>query len=1277
MGILDNKEYKIEPPKEGESTYLGDAFKGAVTGVADVPVKGVNAVLDAIDYVLPDYEGSDERVQLPSADPVITDTVDNPRTFSGVRDVTRTVAGGVLLRRQLGLTGGSTLAGQGATIGVTDALASAGLNELDNEHLFLDKAFGETTEGSTKRKMLNVAEEAIIGTTFEIAVPYVGRGIKKFLSSTSASKIEGATSLFTKGDPEKTRAVTDAEIPSSSVGTDLNLNDDLATGGVPLAEVPDNLRADVHKARKVSNTKKRKKRQAKKLSTREQVVENMKIKEVEDTLPKGVVDDPAKVVDDYETNKLISKEITEEVQEVRFRAKEGTLSAEDQEYADLFMKGIDRIGAKKQGRLNPKTAGDNYADGTVRVAQQLAESAGFVKKAVKQSESVTQAFRRLWDSDTGKIEETYRLTFGDASRETILANSAQIEKMGYDSAVVYTQGRVLRSTLIREATESIDNVLTKGVDDLTPEEMRDFVSSLLELDKLDSHLQGYISQVGRILNLQKVNPTELQSKLIKAHGDVVQNKAQRAKSMQNVTDTMTMLNGNKVTKADRKKIKNLATRLKGKDLSKGNLADTIKSKSLIDLYLNNLIGGVLSGPVTLVRSVMVGGLVNTMYKSLLAGNIRHILHGGNPLKRTRAMFQTAMRATKLQRDSYDTMSKVLLDTETDYTSLLSATGKKTASGKKITAGEVIRADLDAMVDDLLADGKKIQAGLVGNKITEWITYTSGLPIRAMKGLDNYIKTVNLAGDLETEALIRYAQDNTDKLFGESVSFDEFRKRYIAQAGEMTQLMNKGDVEGLEKLTKGMHQDVVDEMQESIRRANQRASETTFQETLDDAPLLGWLNKTLNNAKTSDSSVLKVSGTMFFPFTKSALNGTRTAVEGVPLVNMVSKRMRNKFAKAVKEKDKEAMKDLLALQVAGTTAFVGMGVLVNSTEITGTQIPDNLSHHPHIKPRSVRVGDTFVSYDGLGSLTTLLSSHADYKNLKMDASMPIDSEKDGELLMDVTMSTIANLGSDTGMGGIKDLGSLVATGGNAKTGVLNLAKGKLIMMTTPLSGAQRAFGDLVEGATGKEKRITANEAEDTASELLASILNGAGAYNPQWSALGSLADGVGVTDLEYTNKVDTLGRDSDFGLGKALGHVLGARTSQATDDDVLRAMSRYGEIPDVFSSNRTGDIEGIPMTYSQERRVRKNTYLGENGMIKSVRDKMRTGAWANMSPTDRKDHLKSIKSTTQKHAKELMKVTDDFAPKIAEKQAKEYIQRFETDKEFDDSVSKDVNKLIEN
>jgi hypothetical protein len=1240
MGWLDEQEI------QKESSTAGDILKGAVTGVADLPVVATNSMLDAVDNLLYDSAYKDIRIQKPSKDPVIKSTVTGGTAYEVSGDITRAVTGGALLRSQLGLTKavqGSGAVVRGLTVGGTDAIAENLLNDMNNKTI--TEAMTDGTFDDETRVAMNTLESAVIGVALESSIPYAGKAFKKFLNKSTANSIDGHTAIITKRDPELAKKATDSEIPSSSIVTDIDVEDSLSTGGILPDEMPAKLRED-HLAKRVSySQKKRKKRLAKKLSKREQVVETAKDIEADEVVPERLYkgsDFRAK----FDEGESLARELDDEISMIRSQVTNGNVPDIDVDYTRKLVEGLNQIGPKKKGRLNPKTAGDLHSDGSYRLFSQLAESAGYVKKTVTQEESLTQAFKRLWDSDTKSFEEVYTLTNGPASRET----------------------------LKKEVLQAIDEAITAGVDDVlaNPQLARELVSSIAELDKLDSSMSGYISQSARILNLQKVSPSRIQEKLLKMQSDVIQTKADRAKNIKTVQDVATFIDGDTLTKSDVKKLLNRVKTMRNKLDDGASLAEAINTRTFTDIWLTNTVGGMLSGVVTLTRSVLGGGLTNTLYKGILEGGIRNLYQGGNVgtvLHRTKSMAKVALSGLKMQSDMLDDVNKILRDVETDYTNLLTPEGQKLATGSKLTTADVIKADIDNTVEAYLAEGTlsgKLKAKALDNKVTPWVTLLSGWGIRKMKGIDDYIKRINIAGDVETEAMIAYSSDNVDKLFGGRLPFDEFRKKYTAQVAglsEAKKILDKtGDIDAYEDYIKGLHPEALKVMEESIDNVNNRALQATLQESLDDSSVLKWTHDTINKAKTSDSSALKASSTSFFPFVKSALNGTRQTGELLPLISFTSKRHRDLAKKAFVSKDPVALKDYLAKFTAGGILFGSATALVHSTQVVGNKIPQHMQDHRGIKPRSIRIGDSFYSYDGLGPLGQYLSIIADYKNVLQDVGMSINPEKDSDLMLEMAMSTISAMGSETGLGGIKDLSTLTM-GKDAKS-ALKVVGSKVQLLTTPVSGAQRMFGDLVESATGTEKRIAEKDTKDIANVLYASMLNGMGAYAPQEYVLRNASEMIGASDVELTNKVDLTGRPIESSLGKGLLGILGVRTTPATDSKVRRTMARYGIIGDPFSVNRRGEVEGVSLSATQEARLRKHTYLGPNGLEERVRRLMDSGHWSLMNVGQREDMLKSMKTEATERAKAILKISDDsIAPKVLKSLGDEYRRRQRVD--FDD------------
>jgi hypothetical protein len=979
---------------------------------------------------------------------------------------------------------------------------------------------------------------------------------------------------------------------------------------------------------------------------REQKVQKVREQTLVESVPPNI--DAKKLVKD--TNSIAKAEIraqniADQDQLLIARAVQGKIPEGELDILDDYLRARNGNTGTKDQRLNPATNGDNDDVPLTKFADDVTTSQNFKKVKKTQRKSVYEAFKELKATGVPPSLKEFQLEMG-MSDDTILRNLAVVKTVTDEAEKVLLQARVLRTRVVREARESVEKVLLAG-DNATGEQIAETARLLGRLNELDSSLYGAISQTARNLRLQQLDPHQLQSKLLRAQTlalDVTEETAERG--VKNLAGSVTA----DMTKAERKELMSLFKKIRKSKMQPSDIDKAMKNHTLLDYHSSYIAGGLLSDPRTVTRSVFLATLANYFNKTFLDQISQRILAGGG--REGTIIGEIAQRNsnTNIVGDLWEQGIKPTLQGRHAYEGMLNRMSKDTASEYEGGISSIVKwKDLLNKIDEDIVSAEA--GGRTGRalrlKLAKYPTAVFMYPAnRARLGIGNIdaiFREATTNSELDSVIYRRWNRDGGDSIFSTKMSYQEYKNQYRSlylEHKKVTDAFNNSEIDiddylkRIDEVYIGVHpelkESMIQEVEEITTKVNRISDEVTLQEDISETSIgqiLNSINKNANGNKLAEFSV-----TLMQPFVKSPTNNLRNIIEYSPLAP-TSKRWRRMFAEGG-----DARNEVLARTLTGTGMISGAVALAHSVDIVGRTIPPEYREHQGIRPYSIRIGDSWPSFDRLGQASALLGVVADLKNNGWSGEL--SSAEDATFLTHI-FTLGATLYENSAVGGWGELLEALSTEHKLENFVID----KTTMAVTPVAGAQRFFSDVVDPNEMKDYNLEQIEAHgdlrDAIEDFYVKAMN-------KWSNQpfsGAIGEAVGdVLSIEggYDTRYDALDRVHTKNNGSLLGRVLfyfGINNKLANTDPAIGEMARLGKIPKLRRGETYKTDDGLHLSYSDHRRYTNLMYRGESGVLNTMRNRM-LSAGSNYfdEDYDRSSAWDSVMSSHKIHAQSLIEGT---------------------------------------
>ena len=416
-------------------------------------------------------------------------------------------------------------------------------------------------------------------------------------------------------------------------------------------------------------------------------------------------------------------------------------------------------------------------------------------------------------------------------------------------------------------------------------------------------------------------------------------------------------------------------------------------------------------------------------------------------------------------------------------------------------------------------------------------------------------------------------------------------------------------------------------------------------------------------------------TLFIPFSRSPINALRNVVEYSP-AGFLSTRLQKMF-KAGGDERTEA----IARVLAGTAMYGTAFSIVNSTDIVGREIPPQYAGEQGLRPNSIRLGDSWYSFDRLGHQSAILGIMADMKNLGSLGESTAEDLEDDATAMHYMSMLIGHTAGTSPITPFEDVLAILSGEDKTMSKAKSLLVDKTTMALTPLSGAQRFLGDVIEPDRPQiftaEERAISTEIDDETEAIYARLMN-RWRNQPVNRELGlAVGETLGL-EGRFVDQVDTLGlqmsKNDNSLLGRSLFY-LGFNNSLSQDDPVVLEMQELGVVPTSYTG-KLDSIKGIELNLEDSQNYRSNKYRGEHGVLTYMRSMLsnpKSGYWQSSTtgvattPEERRKMWEQVLSNSERYAEGVVLKED---PKLAQEDYQKTLKMLEVQRTEKAGLSKD-------
>lgn len=318
-----------------------------------------------------------------------------------------------------------------------------------------------------------------------------------------------------------------------------------------------------------------------------------------------------------------------------------------------------------------------------------------------------------------------------------------------------------------------------------------------------------------------------------------------------------------------------------------------------------------------------------------------------------------------------------------------------------------------------------------------------------------------------------------------------------------------------------------------------------------------------------------------PFFKTPVNIGLEVIERTPFAP-ISGRWRNDMAQGGISRDMAMAKVTLGSSILATyAAMAGEGNISGRGPARGAD--REALERTGWKPYSIKVGDQWISYNGLEPISALLAIAADYADY---AKYEPDATKTEEAFLGATFAIYHYLGEQPYLQGVSDIGALIGDvdSGKVKAGINAYAKqfGGFLIGGSPVG----AYGSLIAGI---ERLIDPTKKDVRADPDLPIAIRGF------YEGFNQYMSRLPYFNQALPDDLNLWGDARSQGQGKAYEMVLPTRVSPEQFSEADDILVRLGSPLSVKGFNK---VDGVDLT-AEERNRYKEIY--GKGVVTDGRD----------------------------------------------------------------------------
>ena len=457
-----------------------------------------------------------------------------------------------------------------------------------------------------------------------------------------------------------------------------------------------------------------------------------------------------------------------------------------------------------------------------------------------------------------------------------------------------------------------------------------------------------------------------------------------------------------------------------------------------DGFLEVVINGYLSGFGTPVANAVSVGIQNFTAPTLEAigalTDAIKLTKGNRSVKDAIAMFEASMEGfgADIMFLKQGWKSGYPLDINRTASSLARQLGISNAEAKKVIGKEIAKAKAEARFadPDNTSTMKQLQdsfekQGFTADEyeayIDEAYDYISGhipaeyggkiirIPTRATVAIDEYGKARFRRQKIAQMASIKAREDSANGLGSYRDLYNQYRKQALS-------VVDEGQAKEIEEVFGRLKTDIGKVFGQSDADLTPYASIKDFalRQTFQ-SPLFG-ATKAAQDLRRDHAFI-----TYFVPFIKTPWNILKEGVSFVPGLGVMLRPSYLRGATPVRMSNDE----LIPRQILGATMFAGVGAMFASGNITGS--PRNAEEaqawkDQGIQPFSIKIGDTWVAYQRIEPIATVLGLAADLIRVTREWDENPDPDKSGidEIALPYLSAIKSNILSKSFMEGFSNI-----------------------------------------------------------------------------------------------------------------------------------------------------------------------------------------------------------------------------------------------------------------
>jgi hypothetical protein len=827
--------------------------------------------------------------------------------------------------------------------------------------------------------------------------------------------------------------------------------------------------------------------------------------------------------------------------------------------------------------------------------------------------STPSAFKELVDAGfNAKGLQKFLLTWADSG-----------EEMQEVLALALSQ----RRALVDDWTAAAKELVSSGMDFNKPV-ADEFVKAFIDLDNLDSAVDGVASTTGRTLGLLNADTNSEMGRLINRNLDTMHLQRQAEKEGKSVAEVASGIKKDDTgfvsfaTAVNKDQKKLLAKFVKdvaaGKIVTPDDMKKALDGGTLVSTWEAFLRGSLLANFGTITKSVIAGNAAAVVWKQFIVPTIE----AGLNIPWRNGKYDTGKRFTQVAIS----LQSSLQSTTKAFKEIVEAGGINKGLAKAFDiVGDTTRegvSDINVATRkeagemlDILSEKYAAQDMYKTHKFIDLIKPVVGPVlgiqntfIRGIANSDVFFKGLTTDAVLLREAHEAYYKAGGAKTLGED-TIETFVDRMTNLQKKTIEITNNPRLTTAEadaqfkKLTEGINEGTVDSLMESLDRAKKVAEETTLQSDLKDlGGGVGLMSNMLSstNKFMSQTPQGRVAMSVTFTFQKTPMVLLKEIQDHTIAVGFSTK-----FWDTIKNGTPRERMEVLGKLASGTALITTAASLAASGQLSGSIMPYEIGKTKELKipESSFLVGDTWINHSALGPASAVLDAAANWTNLKQkDATQ-------GYLSLAAAAMTVAN--NDGPLATFAEITDILQSDNMLKEGsrfMINRTTNALVPLQSLINNVGSTLDNTVYRASSDREL---NGILGQFNNTLASGFKN----NAVWRA-GTNAMGWGLYEEDYSHLGDSLYKHSGGVSGSVL-NLLGFGTNTRQNSRWRIEMANAGL---VANNVRSSSINGVKLTGNEFKNLQRAVTSGSLNVDAEMNAFVASDAYKDAGPSTRRKML---------------------------------------------------------